>query len=45
MVLARSLENPNSILPSLGNRGNKLVLLGFVESVISKTSRTAEMIE
>lgn len=40
----RSQGNPNSLLAVLGNNGNKLVLLRFVNSVIVRDSCTRDVI-
>lgn len=45
MLLARSWGNLNSLILSLGNQGNKSVLLGYVDSVIGNTSRAREVVE
>lgn len=45
MVLAQSRGNPNSLLPSLHNTGNRSILLGYVYSVVGKSGCAREAIE
>lgn len=44
LVFACSHGNPHSLLPSLGNRSNDLVVLGFVESTIGWTGPARDMV-
>lgn len=45
VAFARSGGNLNSLMPSLGYKGNKFVLLNFVDSVIGRTRRAREVID
>lgn len=45
VVLTRSRANSNSLMPSLGNRGNNSVLLGYVESTNGKTGQARDVIK
>lgn len=45
MVLAWSQGNLNSLMQSLGNRGNKSVLLDYMESAIGNTRQEREAIK
>lgn len=44
MFFARSRSDPKSLFPSLGSRGNNSVLMGFVNTTISRNSRARKMI-
>lgn len=45
MVCARSKGDLNSLMPASGNKGNNLVLLGFVHSTFGKNDRVSEVIK
>lgn len=45
VVFVCSGGNPNSLMPSLENRGNKSVLINFMESAIGRTRRIREVID
>lgn len=45
MVCTCNNDNLNSLMPSLGNRSNNSVLLGFVEAVKGRNGRVREVID
>lgn len=44
VICDRSGDNSNSLMPVLGNKGNKSILLRFVEVMIGRNEQASEVI-